>query len=300
VSNAPLDNFIEDDINYLNDNEDKDEEHDSDHDELDVMEELAEHIPKKDYSFRPCHSQYHTHKAHMQKEDPSVVPNFLPNILPRSDRGDREYYCCTMLTFFKPWRTGRDLRVESDTWDKSFVAHEFTKRQMEIMKYFNVRYECLDARDDFSAKRDKEGDDYICYQWATLDILTELDDLHDSEQAMSGADFGSGEDENEVNTLMTLGNRGRSKRNEMLAAERTMKHAGWLDDCMDGPPDVGSLEPVEPEFNQPAKAWRAIVLAKKQEILDQRSKHLPANCSTKSKTKGFKPNMVEVVDRSSI
>src|SRR5882762_6611769 len=190
VSNAPLDNFIEDNINYLDDNEDEDEECD----ELDVMEELAEHIPNKDYSFRPCHSQYHTHKAHMQKEDPSVVPNFLPNVLPRSDRGDREYYCCTMLTFFKPWRTGRDLRVESNNWDKSFVSHEFTKRQMEIMKYFNVRFECLDARDDFSAKRDKGGDNNICYQWATSDILTELDDLHDSEQATSGADFGSGED----------------------------------------------------------------------------------------------------------
>jgi len=116
----------------------KDEECGSDRDELDVMEELAEDIPKNDCSFKPCHSQYHTHKAHMQKRDPLVVPNFLPNVLPRSDRGDREYYCCTMLTFFKPWQTGKDLRAESDTWDKSFVAHEFTKRQAEIMKYLNV------------------------------------------------------------------------------------------------------------------------------------------------------------------
>jgi hypothetical protein len=74
----------------------------------------------------------------MQKEDPSVVPNFLPNVLPRSDCGDCEYYCCTMLTFFKPWHTGRDLRVELDTRDKSFMAHEFTKWQTEIMKYFIV------------------------------------------------------------------------------------------------------------------------------------------------------------------
>src|ERR1700683_334755 len=66
------------------------------------------------------------------------------------DQGDREYYCHTMLTLFKPWRTGKDLKYEIQTWDESFLKYEFSKRQLEIMKYFNVRYECLDARDDYS------------------------------------------------------------------------------------------------------------------------------------------------------
>src|SRR6267154_6312720 len=135
---------------------------------------------KKDKSFQPGHPQCNTHNAHMKKEDPSVIPNFLPNALPRSDRGDREYYCCTMLTLFKPWRNGKDLKENDDSWDKSFVAHEFTKRQMEIMKYFDVHYECLDARDDHYAQRAK-GDNVISFQWATPDLLDELNQLHESE-----------------------------------------------------------------------------------------------------------------------
>jgi len=42
-----------------------------------------------------------------------------------------------------------------------------------------------------------------------------------------------------------------------------MKMAGWLDTCEDGLPDVGSLDPVRPEVNQPSKAWRAAALARK-------------------------------------
>ncbi|KIM77367.1 hypothetical protein PILCRDRAFT_56408, partial [Piloderma croceum F 1598] len=228
-------------------------------DELDVMDELAEHVPKTDRSFQPGHPQHNTHKAHMRREDSSIVPNFLPNTLPRSDRGDREYYCCTMLTFFKPWRSGKDLKSSEESWDKAFVAHEFNKRQMEIMKYFNLRYECLDARDDYSAKRDK-NDNGISYQWATADVLDDLDDLHDSEIALMGADFDPGKEYDvEEDAINALGKKGMSRKNEMLATERTMTMAGWLDECEDGLPDVGSLTPVKPECEQSSKVWRAAV-----------------------------------------
>ena len=60
----------------------------------------------------------------------------------------------TMLTLFKPWRTGKDLRLhENITWDDTFADYTFTERQKEIMKFFHIRYECNDARDDFSSQR---------------------------------------------------------------------------------------------------------------------------------------------------
>jgi hypothetical protein len=148
----------------------------------------------------------------MQPDNELIVPNFLPNVLPRSDHGDHKYYCCTMLTLFTPWRTGKDLKTDIESWDKSFVEYKFSKRQAEIMNFFNIQYECLDARDNYSTKRDKE-EGGIFYQWATNDVLLELDDLHDFKLATSGADFYPSEkyDGMEDDTLLVPGRYGRNR-----------------------------------------------------------------------------------------
>ncbi|KAJ7880200.1 hypothetical protein B0H13DRAFT_1513045, partial [Mycena leptocephala] len=82
----------------------------------------------------------------------SMVPNLLGDMLPRKNEGDREYYCCTMLVLFKPWRSGEDLKIQVDNWHKTYTDHTFTPKALKLMKNFNVRYECNDARDDFSVQ----------------------------------------------------------------------------------------------------------------------------------------------------
>ena len=62
-----------------------------------------------------------------------------------------------MLTMFKPWRSGNDLKDEVESWDEAFTDHEFTQREIEIMNHFNLRYECLDARDDLSSQLRQGG-----------------------------------------------------------------------------------------------------------------------------------------------
>ena len=99
------------------------------------------------------------------------VPNFIGGALPRSDCGDREYYCSTVLSFFKPWRTGKDLKSEDQNWDDAFTPHMFNTRQLEIMKYFNVQYECLDARDDYAAQMKKGENVGIFSNWDIYDSL---------------------------------------------------------------------------------------------------------------------------------
>jgi len=283
-----LSEFVEDDLG-----DDGDEEED----ELDIMQEMAEKSLNDDSSFQQGHPQCATHRAWMKRDNPFIVPNFMPNSLPRANHGDREYYCCTMLTLFKPWRGGGDLKLKGESWDKSFTNYEFTKRQMQIMNYFNVRYECLDARDDHYAKRAK-GNGGISYQWATPELLDELDELHDSELVMAGADFNGTDYEDEGNMLTAVGKKGKRRNNDMLTAERIMKTAGWLDECEDGLPDIGSPTPIEPEYNQSSKAWRAAVLAKKKAVIDEKNQHIPSNAESKSTN--FKPNQVEVVDKSYI
>ena len=43
------------------------------------------------------------------------VPNFVGGAMLRSDRGDIEYHCSTMLTLFKSWQTGKDLKLEDQS-----------------------------------------------------------------------------------------------------------------------------------------------------------------------------------------
>jgi hypothetical protein len=62
-----------------------------------------------------------------------------------------------MLTLFKPWRTGTALKTKDASWDEAFTAHTFSNRQEQIMKNFNIRYECLDQRDDFFSELKKGG-----------------------------------------------------------------------------------------------------------------------------------------------
>ena len=62
-----------------------------------------------------------------------------------------------MLTLFKPWRTGTTLKTKDASWDDAFIAHTFSNRHEQIMKNFNIRYECLDQRDDFLSELKKGG-----------------------------------------------------------------------------------------------------------------------------------------------
>ena len=84
-----------------------------------------------------------------------LVPNFGGWMLPRHDQSDREFYCTTMLTLFKPWQTGNTLKTKDASWDEAFTAHMFTDQQEQIMRNFNIQYECLNQRDDFMSELNK-------------------------------------------------------------------------------------------------------------------------------------------------
>jgi hypothetical protein len=145
-------------------------------------------------SFLKDHPLYKTHKIHFDERKKTVVPNFVNDSLPRCDRGDREYYCATMLTLFKPWRSGKDLKDENYSWDETFNDHEFTARQLEMLKYFNIRYECNNARDDYSAQLKKGDASGGIFPWISSETLDDLDDIDSNDQ---GRDFGDDDHDNE-------------------------------------------------------------------------------------------------------
>ncbi|KAF8235864.1 hypothetical protein L208DRAFT_1021364, partial [Tricholoma matsutake] len=127
-------------------------------------------------------SQHPLSSTHGLRHLPSpLMPNFVGQILPRRDQGDREFYCTTMLTLFKPWRSGSTLKLKNSSWDETFIVHKFTNRQERIIKNFNIQYECLDQRDDFMSEL-KKGSTAVPGYMTDISVTHEMNqsDVFDS------------------------------------------------------------------------------------------------------------------------
>ena len=107
---------------------------------------------------RPRVLLYKTHEVFCDlSRIKSIVPDFIGGSLPRSDDASYEYYCMTMLTLFKPWRSGSTLKTDEQSWTEAFTKYKFGPTDLQLMKNFNLRYECLDARDDFHSELKKKN-----------------------------------------------------------------------------------------------------------------------------------------------
>ena len=222
----------------------------------------------------------------------ACIPNFVGNTLPRHDQGDREYYCSTMLALFKPWRSGLDLRLRSETWDEAFLSHNFSSRQLEVMKNMNIRYECLDARDDFHAQMKKGTTSMPSWAEAGSEIFDDLDQIaiNDGINALTTLD------EHSISPIT-----GKSERmctELMTDVRRMLVSLGWTDCNADLLPDGLNLSPSPIHPQTPAE-WKAAVSNKRAEILEERARNLPANAGLDTATStSFVPNDVRVVDKS--
>ena len=98
------------------------------------------------------HPLYNTHGCLPYSSPSQNVVNFIGGVPSRPDQADKDHYCATMLVVFKPWRSGKDLKTMSQSWENAFEAHNFMPREQQIIKNFNIRYECLDAHDDYHAQ----------------------------------------------------------------------------------------------------------------------------------------------------
>jgi hypothetical protein len=196
-----------------------------------------------------------------------------------------------MLTLFKPWRHGKDLKRDDQSWDETFTDYKFTLRQAELMKFFNIRYECNNARDDYSKiLRQKNVTDGVFPHWFSSDDNNDFD----------GDDYDEGDDfighkEYEDDQYTSIGKRGHQRIEQMAEIQKIVTSAGWLDQCPDGPPPLHFTE-IEAEELPPSQ-WDAAIQEKRQQILDERNRALPVQSNRKS---GKDPNQndVRIVDRS--
>jgi len=236
----------------------------------------------KDMYFLNEHPLYDTHCIKFDSRKKYIVPNFVGGSLPRCDQGDREYYCTTMLTLFKPWRSGKDLKLDNDSWDDTFTSYDFTPDQIRIMEYFNIRYECLDARHDYSAQLRQENafDDGIFPQFMTSETISDLDDnnINNGDEFVLNDDSADCDPDNNThgpNYYSSLGKHGSLIKAQMQAIENVVRNAGWLNESPDGVISVNK-KALESQINQPANKWKTAVQDKRQELLAERAQNIPA------------------------
>src|SRR3984885_8078821 len=159
------------------------------------------------------------------------------------------------------------------------------------MKFFNIRYECNDARDDYSKLlKQKNATDGVFPHWFKGDDNYNFDgDNYDD-----GSDLKVHE-EYEADQCTSVGKKGQQRMEQMAKIQKIVTSAGWLDQCPDGPLSMEFSE-IEPEELPPSQ-WDAAVLEKRQQVLAERNKALPAQ-SGKMSGKDPIQNDVQIVDRS--
>ena len=204
----------------------------------------------------------------------------------------------TMLTLFKPWRTGKDLRPNLETtWSDVFNQHQFTDRQLEIMKFFHIRYECNDARDDFSAKRSKEGEAIK----TLFDMSTsQLNDI-DTQHHWNDSDVPIPNKENDIINSQDWNMTSEAeltRKSNVQQANNIMQHSGWLDAL---PEREAVTKATRLTFNEDKTGgdWRNVLNEERQKVLEARE----AEASQKkngTKGKGAinnEVNEVKVIDK---
>ncbi|KAJ7858194.1 hypothetical protein B0H13DRAFT_1640619, partial [Mycena leptocephala] len=171
-----------------------------------------------EHAFHKDHPLFETHYCVIDRRGlETTVPNFVGGSLPRVDQGDREYYCCTMLTLFKPWRTGKDLKLVDESWDDAFTDYVFSSKATKMMKNFNIRYECNDARDDYSASVTKRPLPTFS-KWETPDHAEVAD--------VNGDRYGEEVDTTPVD-VSNYGEKWLEMEYIRKAAASVMKNVGW-------------------------------------------------------------------------
>lgn len=220
------------------------------------------------YFFDEDHPQLTTHWIRIKHHSKGLIPDFKPITIPRRDKGNYEDYCMSMLIFFKPWRTLDDLKVDAVTWSDTFDNHSFTPRQRELMENFHLRYECLDARDDFSAKR-KAGilqntDLPFANSEQALDDLDE-DAFNDNGEAL---DIAMERAAAQAEEYRQTSRSSQTMMKRMREAERMMHITGALDQS-----DAVLTNGVTQEETGDAHSsneWKAMLIEHKKKLLIER------------------------------
>ncbi|KAF4582627.1 hypothetical protein EYR40_002550 [Pleurotus pulmonarius] len=287
-------------------NDDGNEDSETDNEELDKDDEDTEKFlsgSKRSKNlmldFQSEHPLSATHKCALMLETNKKVAQTVLNFMsapPRQDQGDREYYCSVMLALFLPWRSGEELKDKDQTWDEAFVSREFSAQHVQIMNNFNLRYECLDAKDDFRTQM-KTG--------VSSELSLPLSDDHyvvnqcDDELDGILANNGNFDLQLEVDKMCASALRREKAIKSMKAL---MQNSHWATP-LSLQKSVSLNKRLETGTNLPRKSpreWRQIVLSLRQQVMERQkqSGSVTSDLATLNTSHNKDYNYVKVVDKS--
>ena len=253
-------------------------------------------IPPNIHLFQNPHPLCKSHASCLGPEDEKLVVNFIGGILPRHVPDDNDEYCLTMLTLFKPWRSGLDLKAKDEQWTDAFSIHNFTERQNEIMKNLNIRYECMDARDDYRSQMKAKGGDlrseyFTANNWDSEDNLPQIE-LPDNEieNHLNWTDLKSG---------MEVGPKEAKLKLERSQMRNVLTDTGWLH-VLPTSPGKCVAKSIVPAISLSGCQWRTILQQERQSVLERRQSrtHIAYQCPTDAEyAKCHTTDSVKIVDK---
>ncbi|VDB99246.1 unnamed protein product [Peniophora sp. CBMAI 1063] len=219
---------------------------------------------KTDKMFLLGHPQRKTHTVSLLDPSKARIPQFIGGLLPREDQGNLEDFYIAMLTLYKPWRNGQDLKDAEESWKEAHEAYEYPARFDVIRKFCNIRYECSDARDDYRQSRKKGGDELFFMHGQ---FAAEADAAHAESQIL-------GYDDVDLSFDITGPTTDAAFRAEQMKSdmESALKSSGWNRVADEGRTEGEGIELITGE-DYSSKEWGHILTrAKEQEINERTAK----------------------------
>jgi hypothetical protein len=211
------------------------------------------------FYFTPDHPLQATHGVTMMSYAKGRIPNFAGAGIPRNDAGDMDTYSCTMLVLFAPWRSGQSLKQPDETWSEAYEQYKFSPRHRTLMKNFQIRYECMDARDDFHNQMRKKQQSNKLPSFVDPNYYDdfEMDDI-DAFQFAHAHD-------NDETILLTGSKKYQQLLDNIDAYRMSLQERGWT--TPSGQPIMEETGTVPRKYGI---NWKEIVQSKRTEVAAQR------------------------------
>jgi hypothetical protein len=248
--------------------------------------------PTKSFRFLSQHPLYNTHGCLPYPNPQQNVVNFIGGVLPRPDQADRDHYCATMLVLFKPWRSGKDLKTMPQSWENAFEAHNFMPQEQQIIKNFNIRYECLDAHDDYHAQLKAGHIQPTLNIWDNNDFSSEINS--DPDHPETSIEMEPHIDETSLQAIID--------NNEMISIETNrirsiLHHTGW-NNVSALSQNLPLISDLMPQTEQTRAQWKLIVqMEKDKQITKRMTCHHQFTPNTSLHDQDHAPNLVKLVDK---